>query len=279
MKEYLHKIRPNLFVLPALLMAILFFVVPFVLLFYVSFTEGSSYFFNPIFTLDNYVKAFTDHLPDFRNTLVLASLGATIDVILGYPYAYLLNRKIRKLGDFFRTILLIPLLGELYIAYGLWWLFLPTGPLAPILECFGISSFALLYTPFSAAVALAIYTFPFSVLQMGINLSQIDPVYEEAASCLGAGRFSRFLHVLLPLSLPGLMSGWFMAFGWNIGAYAIPALMGGVIIGQRVLSIQIRAIGLLMMNYGLAAALASTLIMIALVFMFVSLKVSRGTLI
>ena len=114
---------------------------------------------------------------------------------------------------------------------------------------------------------------------MGINISQIDPVLEEASSCLGADRFRRFMHILLPLSLPGLMGGWFMAFGWNIGAYAIPYLMGGVVVGQRVLSIQIRMVGLLMMNYGLAAALASALVIISLIFTFISLKVSRGVLI
>lgn len=70
-----------------------------------------------------------------------------------------------------------------------------------------------------------------------------------------------------------------MAFGWNIGAYAIPHLMGGIIVGQRVLSIQIRMVGFLMMNYGLAAALASALVIISLAFTFISLKSQRGVLI
>ncbi|MEM0052655.1 MAG: ABC transporter permease subunit [Nitrososphaeria archaeon] len=279
MSEYFDKIKPIFFILPALTFAVLFFIIPFILLFYVSFTQGSSYFFQPIFTLENYVKIATNYIPDFRNTLMLAALSATLDVIVGYPYAYLLLRKIRFLSDFFRSILMVPLLGELYIAYGFWWLFLPKGPFSSFLEAIGISPFTILYTPVTAALALAIYTLPFAVLQMGINISQIDPVLEEASSCLGANRLKRFIHILLPLSLPGLMSGWFMAFGWNIGAYAIPYLMGGVIVGQRVLSIQIRMVGLLMMNYGLAAALASALVIISLIFTFISLKVSRGVLI
>ncbi|MEM3787041.1 MAG: ABC transporter permease, partial [Nitrososphaeria archaeon] len=60
MSEYFDKIKPIFFILPALTFAVLFFIIPFILLFYVSFTQGSSYFFQPIFTLENYVKIATN---------------------------------------------------------------------------------------------------------------------------------------------------------------------------------------------------------------------------
>ncbi len=276
---YLRKIIPYLFLMPALTFSILFFAIPFVYLVFVSFTERSSFFFKPIITLDNYIKVFTSYRIDFRNTLMLAGIAATIDVIIGYPYAYFMIRKIRRFGDLFRSLLLIPLMSELYIAYGFWWLFLPGGPLAFLLESLGISPFAILYSPLAATLALAVYTLPFTVLQEGISLSQIDPVYEEAANCLGSNPLKRFVYVLLPLSLPGIISGWLISFGWNVGAYAIPFLMGGVTIGQRVLSVQIRAVGLLMMNFGLAAALAVILVVLSTSLTYISFKVSRGMMV
>jgi len=275
----LKHILPYLLLLPSLIVSICFFLLPFILLFIVSLTNRASFFFAPEWTALNYYKAVTRYSPDFYNTLLLSGLGATLDIIIGYPFAYLMSRRIRRFNDAFRSFLLIPLLGELYIAYGLWWLFLPTGPLAPILEFFGFSAIQLLYSPIAAAFALTIYTFPFAVMQMGVNLSQIDPILEEAAMCLGAGTLQRFFRVVIPLSLPGILSGWLMSFGWNIGAYAIPFLMGGVVLGHRILSVQIRSIALLMMNYGLAAALATVLVLISSALMYISLKITKGALI
>ena len=277
--SYFRRLLPYLLIMPSFMVSLLFFVVPLVFLVIMSFTEGSSFFFKPIVTFGNYRTVFTSYLIDIRNTVLLASVAATIDVLIGYPYAYFMVRRVRKFGDLFRSILLFPLLGELYIAYGFWWLFLPGGPLAFILEAFGISPFALLYSPLAATLALAVYTLPFTILQIGISLSQIDPVYEESANCLGSGPLRRLIYILLPLSLPGILSGWLISFGWNIGAYAIPFLMGGAIVGQRVLSVQIRAVGLLMMNFGLAAALATILVVMSTTLTYISFKISKGVMV
>ncbi|MEM2987355.1 MAG: hypothetical protein QXV60_04580, partial [Nitrososphaerota archaeon] len=85
--------------------------------------------------------------------------------------------------------------------------------------------------------------------------------------------------ILIPLSMPGILSGWLMAFGWNLGAYAIPLIMGGVIFGQRVISVQIRAVSLLMMDFGMGAALAVSLVILAILAAALSIKIGRGELI
>ena len=278
-KELINSIKKYLLAFPAIIISILFFIIPFILLIFVSFTEKSSFFFTPKITLANFYKAFTLYRFDYQNTLFLSASAAFLDVVFGYPFAYLMTRKIKRFSDLFRSILLIPLFGELYIAFGLWYLFLPKGPLAPLFEKFGIEVFKAFYSMPSAMVALAIYTFPFAVLQIGIALSEIDPVYEEAASCLGAGPLNKLFKILIPLSMPGILSGWLMAFGWNLGAYAIPLLMGGAIVGQRVVSVQIRAISLVMMDFGMGAALAVSLVFLAIFAAALSIKIGKGELI
>ena len=68
---------------------------------------------------------------------------------------------------------------------------------------------------------------PFVVLAVGTSLSQMDRGLEHASSDLGASPFKTFLHVTLPLSLPGLASGAIMVFALSVSAYVTPALLSG----------------------------------------------------
>lgn len=269
-----ETIKKYLLLMPSIIVVVMFFLVPFGLLFIMSLTERESFFFIPKYTLDNYLRGLTFYASSFRLTFVWAACASCINILLGYPFAYLITRKI-KYRTLINGVLLVPLFGELYIAFGLWYLFLPGGPLAFLFEMLGIPVFKALYAAPSAILAIAIATFPFAVLQMYVAISGIDPVYEDAANCLGANPVMRFFKVTLPLSLPGILSGFFMSFGWGIGAYTIPILMGGVV-GQKYLSVQIWSIALLTMNYGLASALATILAILSVVFCYLAIKITRG---
>lgn len=272
------RVRKYLLLAPGLALAIMFFFVPFAFLFTVSLTRRETFFFTPDYTFANYIKTWNSYGLEFQVTLGMAAAAAIVDVVLGFPFAYIMIRKVRRFGDLFRSILLVPLFGELYIAFGLWYLFLPKGPLAFVFEALGIPVFEALYSLPSAVMGLAIFTFPFAVLQIGVALNQLDPVLEEAAKCLGAGSLRTLLKVTIPLSSPGIVSGWLMAFGWNIGAYAIPVLMGGQTYGLNALALKIRNISLLMMNFGLASALAVTLVLVGAATSYFSARFSRGAL-
>jgi ABC-type spermidine/putrescine transport system permease subunit I len=88
------------------------------MLFIMSFTLKDSFFFTPIFTAENYLRLFRIYRIDLQNTFFLTSVAATLDILLRYPFAYFMVRKVKRLADVFRAILIIPLFGELYIAYG-----------------------------------------------------------------------------------------------------------------------------------------------------------------
>lgn len=264
---------------PALLLQTLFFILPISMVFLISFTARDSFFFEPKYTLDNYLRMFRIYRIDFQNTLILAGLAGLIDVILAYPFAYFLLRKVKRFGDVFRAILIIPLFGELYISYGLFYLTLPGGPLAAILEFFGVPALEALYSFPMTVLALVIYTFPFVVYNIGISLQGIDKALEEAARCLGAGRLSTFFRVILPLSLPGVISGWLISFGWNLGAFAIPVLLGGPILGSRVISVQIWTNSLVTSDFGMGAALGVTIVVITIAIFYAVLRMTRGVLV
>lgn len=272
------RVKKYLLLAPSLALSVMFFIVPFVFLFTVSLTRKETFFFTPDYTFANYIKTWDSYGFEFQITLGMAAAAAAVDVVLGFPFAYIMIRKVRRFGELFRSILLVPLFGELYIAFGLYYLFLPQGPLAFVFEALGIQVFEALYSLPSAVAALAIFTFPFAVLQIGVALNQVDPVLEESAKCLGASSLRTLYKVTIPLTSPGIVSGWLMAFGWNIGAYAIPVLMGGVAVGQNVLSVKIRSVALLVMNFGLASALAVTLVLVGAATSYFSTRMSRGAL-
>jgi ABC-type spermidine/putrescine transport system permease subunit I len=83
--------------------------------------------------------------------------------------------------------------------------------------------------------------------------------------------------VLFPLSRSGILAGFLMCFGWNLGVFVVPILLGGTA-QQRVLSITLHQKGLSQFDYGLAAAMGIVLMALAFGVTWLSLRFSRGAL-
>jgi putative spermidine/putrescine transport system permease protein len=263
-------------VLPALLVSLLFSLLPIAYLVLVSLTERSTFFFTPSYTLDNYALVLSRYLPNVWTTVYLAALSSLIDLVLGYPFAYILVRKVRY-RELVRALMIFPLFGPLYLSFGMYYLLLPTGPLGRLLELIGVQGVTLLYSLPSVLFGMALFTFPFMVMNVGAALSNVDPLLEEAAICLGASQWQTFTRVLLPLSGSGILAGLLMCFGWNLGVHAVPLVLG-TINEQRVLSIVLYQRGVVQFDYGMAAAMGVALMALAFSVTWVSLRFSRGAL-
>jgi spermidine/putrescine transport system permease protein len=85
----------------------------------------------------------------------------------------------------------------------------------------------LLYTPFAVIAGMVYVHLPFMILPLYTNLEKHDPALLEAAQDLGAGTWTRFWRVTLPLSLPGVWAGSALVFIPVLGMFAIPELLGG----------------------------------------------------
>jgi spermidine/putrescine transport system permease protein len=268
--------------LPAIIFTILFSVIPLAYVVIVSFTEDSTFFFhNTVYTVNNYRTAFDRYLPTIWTTIKLATLSSLLDLLFGYPFAYILIRRVRY-RELVRTLMVFPLFGPLYLSFGLHYILLPGGPfdgvVTPTLEFFGLQSIDLLYSLWSVLFGMAVFTFPFMVMNIGAALSNVDPTLEEAATTLGARPWQTFWRVLFPLSRSGILAGFLMCFGWNLGVYVVPILLG-TINEQRVLAIviQTKALGG-QFDYALASALGIVLMGLAFGVTWMSLRFSRGAL-
>lgn len=269
-------IGPGL-VLPALAVTILFSLIPLVYLALVSLTRESTFFFkNTEYTLDNYRLIWNRYLPHVWTTIRLATLSSLVDFVFGYPFAYILVRRVHY-RDLVRIFMMFPLFGPLYLSYGLTQMLRPNGPASPIIEFFNIPTTKWLYSEPATVFGMALFTFPFMVLNVGSALSNVDPVFEEAARTLGAHPLLVFARVLFPLSRSGILAGFLMCFGWNLGVFVVPVLLGNLA-QQRVLSLTLYQKGMAQFDYGLASAMGIVLMVLAFGVTWLSLRLSRGAL-
>jgi putative spermidine/putrescine transport system permease protein len=263
---------------PAGILAVLFLYYPLVFILQMSFTEGSSYLApdGPVFTVQNYVTMFQRYLPNLFVTLQLAALATIVDLLFGFPFAYILVRRVRY-RDVVRALMVFPMFGALYIAFGLGYVLLPGGPLDPILRAFGIQATSILFSLPAVVFAMSLFTFPFMVMNIGTALANLDPTLEEAAACLGAHPRQTLLRVLLPLTRSGIVAGCLMVFGWSIGAFAEPAILGSLN-EQRSLAVTIYERGVVRNDYGLSSTMGIVLLAVAFIVTYFSLRYSRGAL-
>src|SRR5436190_16739766 len=274
-----RRLRTVALLLPAILLALLFLYYPLVFIVQMSFTESSSFLSpkGPITTLANYGLIGSRYLPNLLVTLQLASLATIVDLVFGVPFAYVLVRKVRY-RNLVRAFMVFPMFGALYIAFGMRFILLPGGPATPLLQALGIPNTSILYSLPSVVFAMSIFTFPFMVMNVGTALSNVDPTLEEAAACLGARPLQTFRLVVLPLTRAGIVAGALMVFGWSLGTFAEPLLLGSLN-EQRSLAWTVYLKGVVQTDYGLATTMGVVLLAFAFVVTYFSLRYSRGALI
>ena len=266
-------------VAPAAVLVVLFLYFPMAFIVQMSFTDGSSFLSakGPEYSIENYQLVLTRYLPNVLITLQLAALSTVVNLIFGFPFAYILVRRIRY-RDLVRAFMVFPMFGALYIAFGMRFILLPGGPATPLLQALGVVGTDALFSLPSVVFAMSIFTFPFMVLNIGTALGNVDPQLEEAAACLGARPWQTFRRIILPLTRAGTVAGMLTVFGWSIGTFAEPLLLGSQN-EQRALAWTVYQRGVVQTDYGLSTAMGCVLLLVAFVVSYLSLRYSRGALV
>jgi putative spermidine/putrescine transport system permease protein len=184
------------------------------------------------FTLQNYADLADSYfMKSLWITLKLAFQSMVCAVLLAIPVALAMARTESRLAR--RLLLagvLLPLLVNLLLqGYG--WLVIlgPTGLLNHALLASGLVERPVLwlYREHGVLLGLIQTAFPLAVLPMSSAMRAVSRSYEEAAATLGATRWQILRHVMLPLAMPGLVSGALLVFAYNASAFAVPLLLGG----------------------------------------------------
>jgi spermidine/putrescine transport system permease protein len=209
--------------LPPTLFLLFFFLAPALLMVGASFRQPGDFGgLAPLLvdgrlnlSLETYRFFFGDwiYAEIFLRSFLVAALATLICLLLAYPLALLIARSGRRRRDLLVLLVILPFASNFLIRVYAWIIVL--GP------------FDLLYTPFAVIAGMVYVHLPFMILPLYTNLEKHDPALLEAAQDLGAGSWTRFRRITLPLSMPGIWSGSALVFIPVLGMFAIPELLGG----------------------------------------------------
>jgi putative spermidine/putrescine transport system permease protein len=141
------------------------------------------------------------------------------------------------------------------------------------LMALGLEPLKLLYNETAVVIGLVNIFMPFMVLPLMASMERIPPNLEEAARNLGANWRQMFERIILPLSVPGLISGCLLVYSISISAFVTPALMGSP--RERMVGQQIYDEVLVSFNWPSASSLALILVLLTLVLLFSALYATR----
>lgn len=274
-----NKKRLTVLMGPPTLFLILLFVLPLVIMAIFTFRAGTFGAERDIFTLDNYREFLSN--PSYMRSLwrstVVAFVVSALSVIFAYPLAYYLVFKAGPRRVMLLTILIIPAWTSYLLRILAWRLILGSnGVLNSILLSLGLvkeASPILLYSMTAVTITLTYVWIPFVALPIFASMERINRSVLEAAADLGCAPWQAFLRVTLPLSMPGVLGGFFFAFIPTLGEYVTPLLVGGsrgVMYGNLIQDQFVRAL-----NWPLGSIMSLAMLLVALLFMLIFLRFVR----
>ncbi|TKB70471.1 MAG: ABC transporter permease, partial [Mesorhizobium sp.] len=222
-----ERALPWALVTPALGWTLLFFVLPFVAMAVSSLTAHEA----GGFTLSNYSQFFANpsYWQAMVNSLQVTAIVTVISVLLAYPFAWILAEQVPERWQRLALMLAVLPFWTSYVVRSYSWLLVlaQNGVVNRALTGSGVFGEPLQLANTRLATVTGFVHFFVMLLTLTIfaNLKQLSPSYRKAAADLGAGPVRTFLHVVLPLTLPGIMVGAFLTFVLCIGDYITPQIL------------------------------------------------------
>lgn len=211
---------------------LIFALLPFGLVTIASFlSRNEAHLITLPFTIINYLQLNNSiYIKIFKESFYVAGICTAICLILGYPFAYLIARMQSKFKNLLVLLIIIPFwTSSLIRCYSMITILKPKGLINSVLLWLGVidKPLSLLFTDTSVMVGLVYNLLPFMILPLLTNIERLDHRLIDAARDLGANRFTTFRKIILPLTLPGILSGCILVFLPAMTIFYIPDLLGG----------------------------------------------------
>ena len=253
---------------PYVFWAAVFIVVPLVIVVYYSFTDAAGNF-----TLDN-MKNLSDYGQIFRDSILYSVAATAISLVLAYPFAYVMSRKKEKTQQIMMVLVMLPMWMSLLILTYSWMNILERqGIVNTFLTKIGLSPMTLIGTPGAVIFGMVYNYIPYMILPIYSVMSKIEPSVLEAAEDLGSGSASKLYRVILPLSMPGVVSGITMVFVPSVSTFYISQKLGDgkILLVGDIIERQIQG----NYNYNSGAAL-SFVLMVLIILSLALMKLFAG---
>ena len=244
MRKLLAKvIGPGALLFPVWAYAVFFFVIPVAIIFYYSFGYKPD-LFTPVATdvlsLDQYQAAMSGTIfSTFLSTLEISITGTLACLAISVPFAYWLAVKVSpKRRNLLLALVLVPYWTNFLVRTLGWQITLsPQGYLSNFLQTIGLREGPLdvLYTALAVQIGVIYNYLPLMILPLFVAMDAAGKDLRDASYDLGAGKWSTFFRVTMPLAMPGVISGCLLVFVPLNGDYVTAAVLGGAegtMIGQ-----------------------------------------------
>ncbi|MGL5006731.1 MAG: spermidine/putrescine ABC transporter permease PotB [Plesiomonas sp.] len=224
------------------------------------------------FTLDNYTRLFDPLYAEVMwHSLSMAMIATFLCLLIGYPFAYTIARMKEKWRPIMLFLVIVPFwTNSLIRTYGLKIFIGTKGLLNTLLLSVGIidQPLRLMYTETAVIMGLVYILLPFMVLPLYSSIEKLDDAYIEAARDLGANKLQRFIKVILPLTMPGIVAGCVLVLLPAMGMFYVSDLLGGaknLLIGNVIKS---QFLNIRDWPFGAATSVTLTLLMGLLLFIY-----------
>jgi len=215
---------------PPVLWLLLFFIVPLAVIWGYSFGENVSLTEIAINgTFANYARALKPlYLAILVKSIGMAALTTLVCLIVAFPVAIAITFASNRAKVWLLLLVMLPFWTNLLIrTYALMAVLRTEGYINTVFGWVGLGPFDLLYNDFAVVFGLVYVQLPFMVLPLYAALDRLDRSLIEASLDLGAGQIATFARIVMPLALPGIVSGIIVTFIPSLGAYLTPDLLGG----------------------------------------------------
>ena len=226
--------RLSRFAIPYVIWMALFVVAPIIMVVIYAFSASVGGF-----TLDNFAKMGT-YTVVFTRSFKLALIATAICVLIGYPVSYKMSKEGPRFQRLAMVFIMLPMWMNFLLRTYSWMailenngllnqLFRKIGLIALYNNIFGtdISFFRMINTQGAVVLGMVYNYLPFMILPIYSVIVKLDHSLIEAARDLGANSVQVFRRVILPLSLPGVLSGITMVFVPSVSTFAISKMLGG----------------------------------------------------
>ena len=226
--------RLSRFAIPYVIWMALFVVAPIIMVVIYAFSDSVGGF-----TLDNFAKMGT-YTVVFTRSFKLALIATAICVLIGYPVSYKMSKEGPRFQRLAMVLIMLPMWMNFLLRTYSWMTILENnGLLNQLFQKIGLISlynhifgtnleyFSMMNTQGAVVLGMVYNYLPFMILPIYSVIIKLDHSLLEAARDLGAGSLTVFRRVILPLSLPGVVSGITMVFVPSVSTFAISRMLGG----------------------------------------------------
>ncbi len=216
------KTNSKLLCAPYTVWMTIFIILPMLLVAWFAFTDKSG-----AFTLEH-ILSVGQYSNVFLRSIWLGAIATALSLVLGYPLAYIISHMPAKRQSVMVMLVMLPMWMNFLLRTYAWMTLLEdNGLINSLLSALGLPRVHMINTAGAVVLGMVYNYIPYMILPLYSVLTKIDPSVIEAAQDLGADSRKVFLKVVVPMSMPGIISGVTMVFVPAVSTFIISKMLGG----------------------------------------------------